>query len=135
MKYPRRTRQKGGELLKVLIATIVATISLMMQPSADDINAPQLMRVTCYTGGTITYSGQAPREGICASNYANMGKVAIIYDSNMNYIGIWECLDVGSNCCLQNGTALDLWMPDLGSCYEFVGTYGDYLYVQFIDAE
>ena len=122
-------------MLRRLIAT-----ALFIGEIASGITVPsqaQEMRITCYTSKSTayTFSGQLVHEGGCASNVENLGKMAFIYNSNFEFIGMYECNDIGSNYCLKNGTALDIWQPSLDECYEFIGKNGDYAYVIFIDAE
>lgn len=91
------------------------------------------MRVTCYTGGTVTATGHEVEYGVCASNPQWYGCLAVVYDQDMNYVDTFEICDTGSHPMLQNGSALDIWQPTLADCYEWVGTYGDYMYVTILE--
>ncbi len=99
------------------------------------VNEPQPMRVTCYYGGTVTASGTEPREGICAARADWIGKTAVVFDSDMEYVGCFTIEDTGSHPRIQNGSSIDIWQPTLSDCYNWVATYGDYMYVSIVDSE
>lgn len=110
---------------------------LLSHPSEEDLKkieiqqATTYMRVTCYTWtGNKTASGVYPEEGMCASNHDNIGKTAYVYDTEYNFIGAFEITDCGGAYSLQNGTSIDIYRDTLERCYEWVGEYGDYLYVE-----
>ena len=93
------------------------------------------MRCTVYTGGGITKSGKKVREGFIASNNSNLGKVALLYTEDGKFIGAFECEDTGSAHWLKDGTAIDVYRENKSACREWISTYGDYVLVQWIDAE
>lgn len=98
---------------------------------------PVKMRVTCYTAqpGAITASGRPVMEGTCAGKREWLGKVAMVYDSEMRLIGAFEVTDTGGHPRLKNGTSIDIFRDTLDRCWEWIGEYGDYCYVQIIEAE
>lgn len=119
----------------VPIGLIVAL--LLANPSEEDLEkieiqqATTYMRVTCYTWtGNKTASGVYPEEGMCASNQENIGKVAYVYTLDYELIGEFKITDCGGAYSLQNGTSIDIYRDTLERCYEWVGEYGDYLYVE-----
>ena len=119
----------------VPIGLIVAL--LLANPSEEDLakfeirDATTLMRVTCYTWtGNKTASGVYPEESMCAARYEDIGKTAYVYDLDYNFIGAFEITDCGGAYSLQNGTSIDIYRDTLERCYEWVGEYGDYLYVE-----
>ena len=114
------------------LSTLVISLTLLAQALASE---PQLMRVTCYYGGTVTATGTEPRYGICAASPEYYGKTALVYDSEMHFVDAFEIEDTGSHPRIQNGSSIDIWQPTLDDCYEWVGTYGDYMYVQIVDAD
>ena len=133
-------RKRNKTIAKVVAAIISLAVILMysllfITPVNAHEQQPTLMRVTCYYGGEVTKSGQKPRKGICAGAEQWLGYLAVVYDSDMNFIGYWEVLDTGSHERLTSGSSIDIWQPDLESCNEWISTYGDYCYVQLIDAE
>lgn len=110
---------------------------LLANPSEKDLQKMEIrenttyMRVTCYTWtGNKTASGVYPEEGMCASNHDNIGKVAYVYTLDYELIGAFEITDCGGAYSLQNGTSIDIYRDTLERCYEWVGEYGDYLYVK-----
>lgn len=97
---------------------------------------PQKMRCTCYVAtGSKTASGCYPYEGILASNREHLGKTALLYTLDYQYIGVFESKDIGGNVKLINGTAVDIYRDSMARAYEWVGEYGDYVYVIWLDAE
>ena len=119
----------------VPIGLIVAM--LLSNPSEEDLakfeirDTTTLMRVTCYTWtGNKTASGVYPEESMCAARYEDIGKTAYVYDLDYNFIGAFEITDCGGAYSLQNGTSIDIYRDTLERCYEWVGEYGDYLYVK-----
>lgn len=111
------------------------------EPIADDAieesKVPERtkMRCTVYTGGGITKSGKKVREGYIASNNSNLGRVALLYTEDGEFIGAFECEDTGSAHWLKDGTAIDVYRESKSGCRDWISTYGDYVLVQWIDAE
>lgn len=111
------------------------------EPTADDAieesKVPERtkMRCTVYTGGGITKSGKKVREGYIASNNSNLGRVALLYTEDGEFIGAFECEDTGSAHWLKDGTAIDVYRESKSGCRDWISTYGDYVLVQWIDAE
>lgn len=112
-------------------------VMLLANPSEEDLakfeirDTTTLMRVTCYTWtGNKTASGVYPEESMCAARYEDIGKTAYVYDIDYNFIGAFEITDCGGAYSLQNGTSIDIYRDTLERCYEWVGEYGDYLYVK-----
>ena len=93
----------------------------------------QKVRCTCYLPtGNRTADGTVPYEGICASNRDNLGDVAVLYSTEGEFIGFFECRDIGGNSRLKNGTAVDIFRDNMDRAYEWVGEWGDYVYVYWI---
>ena len=120
--------------LTALLIAILVLVSFGINAKADDV--PELIKIRCtcycYTGNP-TKSGCMPYEGIASSNYY-YGKTFIIYDLDMNYIGVFEVKDTGSAKSLKNGTSIDVYRNTLAGCYDWVAEYGDYVYIQLIPA-
>lgn len=97
---------------------------------------PQEVRCTYYLPtGHRTADGTVPYEGIIASNREHLGDMALLYTKDYEYIGMFECRDVGGHYKLRNGTAIDVFRDDMESALDWVHTYGDYVYVVWIPAE
>ncbi len=83
----------------------------------------QLMEVTAYCYGSTRCDGGTVRNGICAGKPEWHGKVAAIYLSDNGtlgeFLGYFEVLDTGGDERIQNGTVLDIYIPDYDSCIEF----------------
>lgn len=124
----------------------IALIMLMSVRVKADYEMPTKIRCTCYTAteGSITASGEHVREGIVAGKREWLGKVAILYDLNMNIIGIYEFKDTGAGIdtdgdgkgdSIKKGKSIDVYRDTLDECYEWIMTYGDYVLMMIVDAE
>lgn len=129
------------KFLGVLLITIMAT---SVNVKAADFSTPQKIRCTCYTSteGKVTASGEPVREGIVAGKREWMGKTAIIYDLDMNLIGIFEFKDTGAGIdtdgdgkgdSIKNGKSIDVYRNTLEGCHEWIRTYGDFVLIQIIE--
>lgn len=105
--------------------------NLPMAPWGDDL---QKVRCTCYLPtGNKTADGTVPYEGICASNKDHLGDIAVLYSTEGEFIGFFECRDVGGHRKLRNGTAIDIFRDDMDRAWKWVGEWGDYVYVYWIE--
>lgn len=94
----------------------------------------QKVRCTCYLPtGNKTADGTVPYEGICASNRDHLGDVAVLYSVDGEFIGFFECRDVGGHRKLRNGTAIDIYRDSMDRAYEWIGEWGDYVYIYWIE--
>lgn len=92
------------------------------------------VRCTCYLPtGNKTADGTVPYEGICASNRDHLGDVAVLYSVDGEFIGFFECRDIGGHSKLRNGTAIDIYRDSMDRAWEWVGEWGDYVYVYWIE--
>lgn len=97
---------------------------------------PQTVRCTCYiASGNRTADGTIPYEGIIASNREHLGKTAMLYTMEGQFIGFFEARDLGGHKMLRNGTAIDVYRDSLERAYEWVCEYGDYVQVVWLDAD
>lgn len=130
--------------LKVAILTGISIFLIGTKTQAADFSQPTKIRCTCYTSteGSITASGENVREGIIAGKRAWMGKVAVLYDLDMNIIGIFEFKDTGAGMdtdgdgvgdSIKNGKSVDVYRDTLERCKEWIHINGDYVYMQIID--
>ena len=109
---------------------VAAALLSPITPQGADL---QEVRCTCYLPtGNKTYDGTVPYEGICASNKEHLGDVALLYSTDGEFIGFFECRDIGGNSRLKDGTAIDIFRYDMDSAWEWIGEYGDYVYVYWI---
>lgn len=97
---------------------------------------PVTVRCTCYLPtGSRTYDGTVPYEGICSSNTEHIGDVAMLWTLDGEWIGMFECRDIGGNSMLRNGTGIDIYRDTMDGALEWVRTYGDYVQVIWMEAE
>lgn len=118
-----------------MIFEILAVAHLLgnmpVTPWGDDLHK---VRCTCYLPtGNKTADGTVPYEGICASNRDHLGDVAVLYSCDGEFIGFFECRDVGGHRKLRNGTAVDIYRDSMDRAWEWVGEWGDYVYIYWIE--
>ena len=105
--------------------------NIPITPWGEDL---QKVRCTCYLPtGNRTADGTVPYEGICASNRDHLGDVAVLYSVDGEFIGFFECRDVGGHRKLRNGTAIDIYRDDMDRAWEWVGEWGDYVYMYWLE--
>ena len=104
------------------------------------VSAPVKMRCTGYCDKGYTKSGQYVRKGIVAGKKEWLGKSCYAYKIDEDgscgeLLGIYEFLDTGYGIdgSLVNGTSIDMWFPTEAEVWNWMATYGDYVYVQIID--
>lgn len=116
----------------VMIAIIVLII-LSCQSRADE-SEPVLIpvKITGYCLHGTMANGEQTHPGVCAYRKEDIGKYAILYDSEMNFIGQYEIADTGKfGGAIRKGLAVDVWFDTKEECYAFTNTG----YIQVIDAE
>lgn len=126
---------------KSIILIMMLFILVSLKSKASD--QPELIKMhsTAYCLTGVTCTGQAVRNGICASGRKELiGKTVILYQRLPNnevggIIGIYEVLDSG---CSKN--VIDVWCEDLDACQEYMNrVYEDgcqgRVFVQVIEAE
>ena len=104
-----------------------SNVRMMCEPGdADD--APQLgpedlelqvlepVIVTGYCLHGRTASGEYTRPGICAYRPEDIGRIAIVYDTDQKIIGIYEILDTGGEE-VRTGQVIDIWFDTAEECY------------------
>lgn len=95
------------------------------------------IRCTGYSDYGVTKSGEITRHGVVAGKKEWLGKTCKLYsvDENGNpgdVIGTYEFLDTGYgiNGSLINGTSIDVWHSTEEAVWNWVRTYGDYVYME-----
>ena len=122
---------RGG--MKLSIGILVALIVAVFLSQTAKGGELQEMRFSCYCPescpGTITASGQHVREGILASSREHMGDCAMLYLKDGTFLGFYECLDTGGGAGLRNGTAVDVWAPNIKKAQELMELTEGRIYV------
>ena len=113
-------------------------ISLMMCLIPPKFNPPfpvdcVKMRCTCYLPtGYNCYDGTPTYEGVISSNKEHVGRSALLYTLDGEFIGYFECHDIGGNVMLRNGTAIDVYRETMDRALSWVAEYGDYVMVRWL---
>lgn len=119
-----------------MFAGLVMSILLGIGSLNPEWPEPERVRCTCYLPtGNKTYDGTIPYEGICASNKAHLGDIAMLWTEDGDWIGMYECRDIGGNSRLKNGTGIDIYRDDMSRAKDWIAAYGDYVYIVWIEAE
>ena len=98
---------------------------------------PFLIETTAYCYGEVTADGSRVREGIASAKREWIGLTAILYEVEPDgdigaVMGIYEIKDTGGDYRIQNGTCIDVYIPDEEKCIQ----YGrQQVYVQLVDAK
>ena len=106
-------------------------------------------RCTCYVEPGVTASGLYTRDGIVAGRKEDLYKVAAIYrcdtgDQIGEFIGYYEFRDTGAGIdtdgdgkgdSIKKGLSIDVYKLSLEEAYDWRMEYGDYVYIQYIEAE
>ena len=119
-----------------MIRAVMAAVYLSAVTIFGEPVEMETMRCTCYLPtGHRTADGTEPYEGIIASNRDHLGDMALLYTMDGEYIGMYECRDIGGSRMLRNGTAIDVYRDNMDRALDWVQTYGDYVLIIWIPAE
>ncbi len=103
-------------------------------PTVEGTEGLQYYRITCYLPtGNCCADGTYPYPGTLASNYEHLGQDCILYRAdNLEVIGRYTSHDVGGHPDLVNGTALDIFVPDMDAAWSWIRTNGVNVYVKWL---
>lgn len=119
-----------------MLSLIISLLLGIETPPEISLDDRQKVRATCYLPtGNKTADGTEPYFGICASNRDHLGDICLVWTMEGEWIGYFECRDVGGHKMLRNGTAIDIFQPDMESAKEWIATYGDYVNIIWIECE
>ena len=98
---------------------------------------PVQIETTAYCDYGLTASGSMVREGVCAARRDMIGKCAIVYEMEEDgtlgdFIGYYEILDTGGDYRIENGSVIDIYIPDYDKCIEYGRRK---VYVQIVEAK
>ena len=117
-------------LLKVISVSIVILMTFGHIVKANDSEFVKGIS-TAYCLNGITRSGEMTHEGICAGAKKYLGKTIEIYqrlpDNSLGrHLGTFECKDIGNTKAIKKGTCIDLWMPNMDMCQQWMNkVYAD----------
>lgn len=117
--------------MKQLLITILLTLAITTQARADEL------KVTCYCPescpGEVTASGEYVRDGIAAVGREHFGDCAMIWTLDGQFLGYYECLDIGGTEAIRKGYVIDLWKPDMATCKDIMKVTEGKVIVQWVD--
>ena len=136
---------------KVIFAATLAAVVVANSPircTAADSELREI-RCTCYIEPGVTKSGHYTHEGVIAGRKEDLGKVAALYavaeDGSIGeFIGYFDFYDTGAGIdtdgdgkgdSIKKGKRVDVFRDDMKAAKKWIKTYGDYVYMQIIDAE
>lgn len=99
---------------KLAALMVAATISVL-----DAQPKPMHIEATAYCYGTTTATGKNVREGYAAMAPEYIGKTAVVYTEDMEFVGIYEIEDTGSDNRIKNGTCIDIYNQSYDWCIKF----------------
>ena len=130
--------------LSLMMAAVVATTPMIAK--AQDLKQ---IRCTCYIEPGVTRSGHYTHEGVIAGRKEDLGKVAALYavaeDGSVGeFIGYFDFYDTGAGIdtdgdgrgdSIKKGKSVDVFRETMTDAKKWIMTYGDYVYIQYIEAE
>lgn len=122
----------------IILALAVICLIFASKSEVEANDQPVLVeaRTTYYSpsnSGSITATGCKVRYGICAVAKDKVGMTALVYSTDYELLGIFECLDTGGKA-VQNGT-IDIWFPTDEEGREWMELTKGKVLVQYIWAE
>lgn len=110
-------------LVRVISVSIVILVTFKHIAKADDQLIKGVSTAYCIKG--ITRSGEITHEGICAGSKEYLGKTIEIYqrlpDNSLGcHLGTFECKDTGNTNAIKKGTCIDVWMPNMNMCQQWM---------------
>ena len=101
--------------LRVAGAVVALMLCLPITAHAE----PQAVNITGYCLKGTTASGTETREGICAYRREDVGKMARVYNADMELIGEFAIEDTGrKGGKVRKGETVDIWRPTRQECYQ-----------------
>ena len=138
----------------LIIVCLVIMVMLSLRTSAKELDNPYgepfKIRCTCYHyTGSKGANGRYPNEKLSVAGKKEwLGMVCAMYecDSDGNcgdFIGLYEFTDTGYGMdvpnsdkgSIESGDSIDKYMETLEDCQDWIAEYGDYVYIQVIDAK
>jgi hypothetical protein len=129
---------------KVIVGFLLCVLAIPLH-----VSAISKIRCTCYVEPGVCASGHYTRDGVVAGRRSDLGRVAAIYRCDTDgqlgeFIGYYEFLDTGAGIdtdgdgkgdSIKKGLSIDVFKNSLDEAKDWISEYGDYVYIQYIDAE
>lgn len=122
--------------LVLLLTTSLTTLKADANEIDFEANGFQLMNVTAYCVGEVTADGSPVHEGGCACSLDHIGDVAVIYTTNGNFLGFYECNDTGAaGGAVRKGTVVDVYRCNYTRCSMFMKVTEGKAYIRWISGK
>ena len=98
-------------------------------------NNLEYKRVTCYLPtGSCCADGSPTEVGTISTNKEHLGQKCILYRADtLEVIGEYVSHDIGGHKDLVNGSAIDVFAPDMDAAWAWIRKNGDHVYLKWID--
>ena len=97
---------------------VIALAAFLLAPATAHAEV-QAVNITGYCLKGTTASGTETHEGMCAFRREDIGKVARVYDADMNLIGEFDIEDTGrKGGKVRKGETVDIWRATRQECFQ-----------------
>lgn len=125
--------------MKKILILVLLVLLIPINAKAEELDLSQdgfvKMRTTAYCMGEVTCTGKTVREGIAAVNRERIGLCAIIYTTDGDPLGYYECEDTGSANGIVTGKVIDVYRSTYQQCKNYMALTQGWVWVKFIHAE
>ena len=123
----------------IIVILLLVWVILIGAERGESVNTVdfsdfELMSCTAYYQGETTANGSKVHEGGCACN-THLGDVAIVYTTDGQFLGYYECNDTGGTDGLKNGTVIDIYRMNYTRCRMFMKVTRGKVYVKWIEGK
>ena len=97
---------------------LVAVVILVLLTVYATARAGELqeVKITGYCIHGTMANGEQTRTGVCAYRKEDIGRLARVYNADMELIGEYEICDTGKGG-VRKGTVVDIWKETRGECF------------------
>lgn len=124
------------KIISLILLVCIVSVGAEKKPEIDFAGQGfTQMSATAYCMGTTTYNGSKVHSGGCAVNKEHLGQVAIVYTLDGDFLGYYECNDIGTTDGLKNGYVIDIYRCNLTQCHSFMKLTRGRVWVKWIDGK
>lgn len=123
-------------ILLIALALLLTRVDVLADNQIDfEANGFKQMKTTAYCMGTTTASGTPVRPGVVATDISHRGMKAIIYTTDGQFLGIYDCEDAGGTEAIKNGYVIDVYRANLTHCKSYMKLTQGIVYVKYIEGK